>query len=94
LDGEVLLNVKNKPATMRGVIVDALLGTYQSEPNLSGEDKLKRFELAVRLKAEDNPVDLSIEELQLAKQLIGKGYAPLISGQVWQMLEGKDSGFE
>ena len=89
LDGKEIPSQNGKPATLGGVSVDALLATFQDEQNLSGEEKLKRWELAVKIKNGVDPVELSVEEIALIKKLIGKAYGPLISGQAWQMLEGK-----
>jgi len=44
--------------------------------------------LATRIYANPEELDLTIEEIAKIKQLIGKGYGPLIVGQAWDMLEG------
>ena len=89
LDGEVILDQKNEPATVRGVAIEALFATFKDEENLSGEEKLKRWELASKIKASSDPVELVVEEVALLKKLIGKAYGTLIVGQAWRILEGE-----
>jgi len=89
LDGEVILDQKSEPATVRGVAIEALFATFKDEENLSGEEKLKRWELASKIKASPDPVELAVEEVALLKKLIGKAYGALIVGQAWKVLEGE-----
>lgn len=78
----------NGPAlTLRTVSQNALVAVFQDEQHLSGEDKLKRWELAMKVKRSPDPVDLTTDEVVLIKKLIGKAYGPVISGQAWQLLE-------
>ena len=77
-------------ATLGAVSVNALVATYQDEQRLSGEDKVKRWELAMRIKKlPSGAADLTAEEVALIKSLIAKAYGPIIVGQAWAMLEGK-----
>jgi hypothetical protein len=89
MDGTVILDQKSNPATIKGVCIEALLATYKDEENLSGEDKLKRWQLAIKVKDGDSPCDLTVEEVSLIKKLIGKAYGPLVTGQVWTILESR-----
>jgi hypothetical protein len=77
-----------KDLTLKSVSVEALLATFNDEQSLSGEEKAKRYLLATRIYANDE-LDLTVEEVAKIKQLVGKGYGPLIVGQAWEMLEGK-----
>ena len=79
--------VDGPPLTLRVVCQNALVAMYQDEQQLSGEDKLKRWELAVKIKKSPEPCELSTEDVVLVKKLIGKMYIPAISGQAWQLLE-------
>jgi hypothetical protein len=88
LDGKEIPSLSGEPATLRGVSTEALIATFKSEEP-SGEEKLKRWELALKVKKSEDPVDLTSDEIVLIKKLIGKAYGPMISGQAWQMLEGK-----
>ena len=77
-----------KDLTLKTVSVEALLATFSDEQSLSGEEKAKRYVLATRIYANSEELDLTVEEIAKIKQLIGKGYGPLIVGQAWDMLEG------
>ena len=77
-----------KDLTLKTVSVEALLATFSDEQSLSGEEKAKRYVLATRIYANPEELDLTVEEIAKIKQLIGKGYGPLIVGQAWDMLEG------
>lgn len=86
---QVIKNIKGeeiKDLTLKSVSVEALLATFADEQSLSGEEKAKRYLLATRIYANDE-LDLPVEEVAKVKQLIGKGYGPLIVGQAWDMLE-------
>lgn len=86
-EGKMIPNTSGQPATLRGIAVDALVATYQGEDKLSGEEKVKRFILAEKLYKGENEV--SVEEIALLKNLIGKAFATIVVGQAWQILEGK-----
>jgi DUF1365 family protein len=92
IDGVELLAADDKPATLRGVVVDALLAVFQDEQHLSGEEKLKRYLLAE--KVFKGASDVGIEDVTLIKKLIGKAFNPLIVGQTWQILEGNENDFK
>ena len=89
LEGAEIRGDKGEPVILRDVATNALLAVFQDEQNLSGEEKLKRWELAVKIRRAVDPCEISVEEVSLVKKLIGKAYAPVISGQAWHMLEGK-----
>ena len=86
LDGVAmkLSDASDEMATIARVCVDALMdGTDSKEIN--GDEKLKRYQLAMRLR-DGGEVDVSLEEAVLLKQLTGKLYSPLVVGQVWPVL--------
>jgi hypothetical protein len=83
LRGEDLPNL-----TLKAVAIEALLAMYEDERTLTGEEKAKRYLLATRIYANDE-LDLTVEEIAQVKQIIGRGYGPLIVGQAWDMLECK-----
>jgi hypothetical protein len=91
-EGKPIPAADGKSAVLRGIVIDALLATYKDEQNLTGEEKLKRYLLAEKVHKKED--DLAIEEIASLKKLIGKAFAPLIVGQAWQILEGKDDGFK
>ena len=72
--------------TFKTVALNALLASFPDEQNLSGEDKFKRYQLAMKINA-NSEVELSVEEAALIKQLVGKGFAPLVVGRMFEMIE-------
>lgn len=80
---------ESRPATLRGACANALVAQFQDEQNLSGEEKVKRYQLAMKIINED-AVDLPAADVALIQKLVAKVYGPLIVGQVWEMLEPKD----
>jgi hypothetical protein len=80
---------KTEQMTLRSVVVDALLTTFGDERELSGEDKLKRYDLAVQIYACDE-MQLKAEEVALIKKLVARRYGPLVTGQAWAMLDPKE----
>lgn len=79
--------MRDKPATLKDISVESLMGLLEEEKNLSGEEKLKRYELALKIK-DGGIIDISVEDIALIKKLTGKMFAPLIVGQAWKNLEG------
>jgi len=86
-----LLDLKGEPLIENGVEVtlgaiasNALLATYRDEQDLTGEEKVKRFRLAVIARGAQ---DLSVEQIVLLKKLIAKAYSPLIVGRVFELLD-------
>jgi len=73
--------------TLKVACANALLGVFQGEENLSGAEKAKRYHLAMRIHASDGKVDLSVDELKLLKDLMGKNPSSLIVGQAFDILD-------
>lgn len=69
---------------MKDVIIEALINVYPDE-NIDGEEKYKRWSLAVRLNAGGNQTLLP-EEIVLIKSLTGKAYGPLLVGPLFRYL--------
>ena len=89
LDGQTMKdNVDGQAvdATVRMAIVNAVLAPVQKE---SGIDKVKKFNLAQRI-YKDDEVELTAEEVSLIKACVGENFAPIVVGQIWNLLEGKD----
>ena len=78
-------------ATLCIAVVASLSHGYSDEVNLSGEDKAARFELALKV-FNKVKLELTAEEVALIKKLIAKAFSPLVVGQCFRLLEGKDSG--
>lgn len=88
LDGSDLKE-GDKPVTLGKICVQALVAIYQDEPNLAGQEKFERWQLATKVDNSERgltPITLTAAEADKLKLLVGKAYAPLIVGQVWQIL--------
>lgn len=72
-------------ATLKDIAFDALLSIMEGDRS-SGEEKFRRYELAMKIKNEKD-VDLPIEDVALIKKLIGSMYSPLVVGQAWKVLD-------
>ena len=70
-------------ATVKMAIVNAVLSPVQKE---SGVEKVKKYELAKKVFNADE-VDLDEKEIALIKERIGELYAPVIVGQVYELLK-------
>jgi len=78
-----------EPVTLRGVLTTSLLA--QSREQVAGDEKARRWALAMRIQQEDAP-ELSLKELELVQRLVGEIQPTLTAGQVWVMLDGRDDG--
>ena len=91
LDGTEAMEGEGKGAkalTLGSVATEALLAVFQDEQALPGNDKVRRYELALRVH-KGGKQDMKAEEIVEIKTLVGKAFAPIIVGQAWKMLEGK-----
>ena len=92
MEGDSLKNPESKaPLTMKQACVGALLGNYRDEQNLSGEEKSKRFELAMDMQMAKGEFNLKTEDAALLKKLIGKQWSTLVCGQAYRVIEGQMS---
>jgi hypothetical protein len=81
-------NEAGVPFTLRMAAVNSLMAAFEDEKSLSGEEKLKRYDLGMRIHKSPDPIEITAEEVSLIKKLIAKGYPTLISAQAWKMVEG------
>jgi hypothetical protein len=77
------------PFTLRDAVKQALLATFEDERNLSLDEKVKRYDLYLKVKEIPDPAEFTSEEVVLMKKLVGKAYGVLIVGQAVKFLEGK-----
>ena len=84
------LNKTGRPQiTLKRVAVNALQAIFEDERNLDGSEKLKRWQLAMKIHL-GGDVDLTTEEIALVKKLIGKLYGASVVGPAWTALEAGD----
>ena len=85
LEGEPVLE-KDEPVTFAHPCINALLSNHPDE-TVSGEEKLRRYQLAKRISDTLGAVTLTIEEAALIKTLVPKLYTPLVVGQLYELME-------
>jgi len=92
LNGELLKDTladgKTTEMTLGSALINALLVPVQNE---KGEEKVKKYELGVRIYQNDE-IDLTAEEAALVKKRIGDVYGPIVVGQVFRLIENKEIG--
>jgi len=72
--------------TLRNAATSALTALFRDEPNLDAKKKFERGALALRIHNNDEP-SLSVNEVALVKELIGKRFDPLIIVRAWAILD-------
>lgn len=96
---EVLMDLGGKPLKagpeqtdfmLRDACVTALTTAMPGE-QMSGPESFKRYKLALVVSGDgvdgDGVVNLSSEDVSLIKTLVGKLYAPLVVGRVYDALD-------
>ena len=73
--------------SLKIVTINALMAAFEDEKGLSGEDKLKRYTLGQTIQKAEGPVELTVEQVSMIKNLIGKAFGTLIVGSAYQLLE-------
>ena len=87
IDGQTMKDNDGKgnaiDATVKLAIVNAILSPVDKE---IGVDKVKKYELAKKVFNADE-VDLNEDEIKLIKECVGKGFAPIVVGQIYELLK-------
>ena len=81
LDNDDTGNVVN--ATVKMALVNAVLSPEQNE---KGTQKIQKYELAKKIYNAEKDVEVTAEEVVLMKKCIESAYAPLIVGQLTELL--------
>ena len=71
------------PATVKMALVNAVLAPERDE---KGIQKIQKYELAKRLYQAEKEVEVTAEEVVLMKKRVEELYAPLIVGQLAELL--------
>jgi len=90
MDGQPMPDSVGKDAknfTLAKCCVNALYAQFEDEKNLSGEEKIKRYNLAEKIYAAKDKIDVTAENIALLKKLIGKAYGALIVGRAYELLD-------
>ena len=87
LDGQTMMdndgNGNAVEASLKTLLVNAVLAPTKDE---KGVDKVRKYELA-KLIFKGGEVDLTAEDITLIKKQVGENFAPIVVGQVWDILE-------
>lgn len=87
-DGETLKDVnKNQEmidAMIKPALVNAILTHVQNE---TGVEKVTKYELARRIFKSKEFIELSDAEIDLIKTSVGTAYAPVVVGQIFELLD-------
>ena len=75
---------EREPYLFRHVIINALMAV---EEGIDGEEKLNRYDLAMRVKKDDN-VEINEKEVKTLKEIIGNMFPTIIVGQIFPALDG------
>lgn len=100
-EGVKVLKKKYPPFTLKTASMNALSGINLSQGDcprcgsslmlpdqLTGEEKLGRWELAMKIYKSSGTLDLGIDDIKLLKELIVKTHpSNLICGQAWKILD-------
>ena len=86
----IINTVVEEPATLRWAAVEALLTTAPTA-TFSGEEKAKRYDLALRIQESNGSIDLGVDDVSFIKKLCDDHFAPLVMGQTRRMFEGEQS---
>lgn len=78
-----------KELTLGGACINALMMPEPQGKDLTGEEKLKRLDLALAIQSAAGPLDLTAELVTLLKRLVNQTYpSPLVVARAWNMIEG------
>ena len=86
-DGKAITGPDGKTSlTLGDVAVGALETPIEEDRNMAGSEKFKRDQLARKIYGAKS-VELSVEEVALVKERIGKVYGPIVVGPAWSLLD-------
>jgi hypothetical protein len=86
LDGSPLEDSEGQAITVQSVCEQALVAQVPGE-NPEGQEKFRRYALAMRIRTQEGMPDLQAKDVVLLKELVGVMFGPLVVGQVWAILD-------
>jgi hypothetical protein len=90
--GNKVSNGGEKPATLLELSIDSLMYPSADElKGMSGKEKVKRHDLAMKILREKNETDMNVEDVAMLKKIIGDRYVPVVVAQAYAVLEGKEA---
>jgi len=82
---------EERSRTLRNACVDGLMATSPQDQAITGEEKVRRYQLAVRIH-EGGVVEVSPEDVVLVRERVALLFGSIVVGQVWPMLESGAAG--
>ncbi len=79
----------SKPDGNPFILKDACIESLLNEQVISQNEKLERYNLALKINNEENIINLTSEEVSIIKESINKNYGTLIFAQCYKILEGE-----
>lgn len=79
-DGSEIVNT-----TAKRICIAGLTAALKGEESLPGDKKFQRYQIAQKI---NDDKEISIEEAKIIKEVVGKGFDPLIVGRIYELLEG------
>lgn len=83
--GGLPLRNNDEILTLGSVSIEALV-LVQRDDRVNGGEKFKRYQIAQKIHGKDL-IDLTLDEIVLIKDLIGKAYGPAVVGPAFNLLE-------
>jgi hypothetical protein len=74
------------PLTLKRVLCDALLASYDEDQGIHGTEKVRRAVLAQDIYRSD-ALTLRVEDAALCKELVARAWGPLVVQQAWAALD-------
>ena len=93
VDDQIIPGPDGKPITLDVVVVNALVNSAntQADVALTGTEKLALWDLAKKVN-KNKSCALTVDELKLIMDRVGRYYAPLIVGPVMALLDPNKTG--
>lgn len=88
-NGENLVEADGRKITL-AMVCSTVLGSTLPDETPTGEEKLKRFALGMKV-CKGGSYDITAEDRVLLKQLIGKTFSPLVVGSALSVLDPSDN---
>jgi hypothetical protein len=85
-----MLDLDGKPytdkATLKSVVFGAIQAQLMGDEQMSTDVKLRLYTVASKI-AKGGVVEVSVEDLALIKDRVGRAYSPLVVGEAFRLLE-------
>jgi hypothetical protein len=93
-----LLKLPNETLTLKDIFIKSILTPVKDGYSPTGQliskgddekTKMEKWEIYKKIKNEETQAELTVEELKIIKEGIGKNEPPLVMGQCFDLIENK-----